>query len=498
MLNDQVNNEELKKLLNQNKKIKKQKKCISKNEIFDSMLTQLNVSNEGLRRTEMENIISNYLFITEAIRKDIQEIDERLGDLRELENSTLRDEDYKHKKYRYFAEINRNAKDKIMEFYSGRLKDWLFENKSYKYFDRKDDSLTMLFFNGRYEYAQFRKYYSNNYDFSTEAKLRFIPGIFGKEDKVINTYIELKASSPENYNKEIERMVTENKIIEYIRDKIRYNHHLSRRDEIFETLTSLFNQNKYQTFIALSVLQLEGLFYDCCSIIAKKELGNRAGTLVEKAQKVFSAKPILQFSIYPYFAFDVPELRNEVAHNGMVNNKEPKIIANNIILDLYTLVYWANHLSNDKYIHLIMIMDKIKDIQDNEEEVIKALFLEMIMSYQISNGEFIDVLKDPNTYKDEIEFYEPQDKIEGNMSLGDTISFLSDKIRTEGFWKYMLDMIDIGKEHHESEKLFDLIDFVAKLKNTFIPVLQNKSPEKLACEEVAKRLKQVEDTEQLF
>lgn len=495
MLNDQVNNEELKKILDQYKETEKLTGCISKNEILDLLLTQLNICNKDLNRTEMENIISNYVFITEVIRKDLLEIDERLEDLRELDKSTPKDEDYKHKKYRYFAKINRNAKDKIMEFYSDRLKDWLLESKSYKYLDRKDDSLTMLFFNGRYEYAQFRKYYSHNYDFSTEAKLRFIPGIFGKEDKVIKTYIELKASSSEDYGREIGRMVTENKIIEYIRDKIRYNHHLSRRNEIFETLTSLFNQNKYQSFIALSVLQLEGLFYDCCSIIAKKELGNKAGTLVEKAQKVFSAKPILQFSIYPYFAFDVPELRNEVAHNGIVSSKELRSTANNIILDLYTLVYWANHLSTDKYIHLLMIMDKMKDVQNNEEETVKTLFLEMMMSYQISNGEFIEVLKDPNTYKDEIEFYEPQDKIEGNMSLGDTISFLSNKIRSEMFWRYMLETIDIGKENHESGKLFDLIDFITKLKNTFISVLQNESPEKLVCEEVAKKLKQVENKE---
>ncbi len=346
MNSSNIDSSKLEKLLTQFHKTERQSEEKSKEEIFDSMLKQLNIKNDNLKSVEIENIISNYIFITESIRKDLQEIDERLEELRELDKSTHKDDDYKHKKYRYFAELNKNAKEQIMEFYSNKLFEQLLESKSYKYIDRKSDSLTMLFFDGRYNYAQFRKYYDYKYDFSIEAKIRFIPGIeLGNEDKVIGRYIQLKATSLEDYNNEIERMIIENKSIEYISDKIRYNHYLSRRSEIFETLVSLYNQNKYQTFIALAVIQLEGLFYDCCSIIEGKELGNKAGTLVEKAQKIFSAKPVLQFSMYPYFAFDVPDLRNEVAHNGIVSNKELKSIANSIVLDLYTLVYWACHLS---------------------------------------------------------------------------------------------------------------------------------------------------------
>jgi hypothetical protein len=170
----------------------------STEEILASMLNQLNINNHSLSNTEVENMISNYLFITESIRKDLLEIDERLIELRDLDKTTPKDEDYKHKKYRYFAELNRNAKEQIMEFYSSKLSEQLIESKSYKYIDREDDSLTMLFFSGRYEYAQFRKYYDFKYDFSTEAKIRFIPGIeLGNEDKVVKRYIELKSSSIE-------------------------------------------------------------------------------------------------------------------------------------------------------------------------------------------------------------------------------------------------------------------------------------------------------------
>ena len=258
MDNNKIESGKLEKLLTQFHKSEKRSEEKSKEEIFDSLLNQLNISNHSFSNAEIENIISNYIFITESIRKDLQEIDERLVELRELDKSTPKDDDYKHKKYRYFAELNRNAKEQIMEFYSFKLFEQLLESRSYKYIDRENDSLTMLFFSGRYDYAQFRKYYDFKYDFSTEAKIRFIPGIeLGKEEKVIQRFIKLKDSSLEDYNNEIERMVEDNKIVEYIRDKIKYNHYLSKRSEVFETLVSLYSQNKYQTFIAIAVIQLD-------------------------------------------------------------------------------------------------------------------------------------------------------------------------------------------------------------------------------------------------
>lgn len=493
MSKNEIGTNRLDKLIAQFNIEEKQFKDKPTEEILDSMLNQLNISNHNLSNTEIENIISNYLFITESIRKDLREIDERLAEIRELDKTTPKDEDYKHKKYRYFAELNRKAKEQIMEFYSNKLFEKLLESKSFKYSDREDDSLTMLFFDGRYDYAQFRKYYDYKYDFSTEAKFRFIPGIqLGKEDKVVKEYIEMKSSSLEDYNNEIERMIIENKSVEYIRDKIKYNHYLSRRIEIFETLVSLYDQNKYQTFIALAVIQLEGLFYDCCSIIEEKELGNTAGTLVEKAQRVFSSKPILQKAVYPYFAFDVPDLRNEVAHNGIISREEVKDIANNIVLDLYTLVYWAIQLSSNKYSHLLMIMDNIKDEQGNENKLVKLLFSEMFQTYQISDGKFLDVLKEPNKYKEDIYFYEPQDKRNDVISLNDTVSYILDTISSDKFWRYVHDVIDLGKDNHQKGKPYDLIDFIEKLKNTFISVLNYQSPEKIACQEVAKKIKQLE------
>ena len=58
---------------------------------------------------------------------------------------------------------------------------------------RQNDKLLNLLLQSCYEYGFFKNIMDPNYDFSTEAKIRFIPGV--KLDNfldVINSYIKLK------------------------------------------------------------------------------------------------------------------------------------------------------------------------------------------------------------------------------------------------------------------------------------------------------------------
>ncbi|MEI3374716.1 MAG: hypothetical protein V8R00_02030 [Coprococcus catus] len=44
------------------------------------------------------------------------------------------------------------------------------------------------------------------------------------------------------------------------------NYHLHKHHEIFMDLARLYEEKHYQSFVALGLLQLEGLFFDICSI----------------------------------------------------------------------------------------------------------------------------------------------------------------------------------------------------------------------------------------
>lgn len=53
--------------------------------------------------------------------------------------------------------------------------------------------------------------------------------------------------------------------------------------------------------------------------------------------------------MYPYFAFDVPLLRNEVAHKGMLQTENAEFWAYNLVLDLNTL---SQLVKTESYISL--------------------------------------------------------------------------------------------------------------------------------------------------
>lgn len=72
----------------------------------------------------------------------------------------------------------------------------------------------------------------------------------------------------------------------------------------------------------LQTIQLKGIFYDLVGIkFGRKE---KQGTLVEKVNRAFKNDKFLKLTLYPYFAFDIPDLRNEIAHKGITEFKEVK------------------------------------------------------------------------------------------------------------------------------------------------------------------------------
>ena len=60
--------------------------------------------------------------------------------------------------------------------------------------------------------------------------------------------------------------------MEYLWKKIEVHNILKRRLEVFNTLKTLYAEKKWQSFISLAVLQIEGLFHDCCNVLKINEL----------------------------------------------------------------------------------------------------------------------------------------------------------------------------------------------------------------------------------
>lgn len=459
--------------------------------VFNQLASML-CPNISLSDSESENIVSNYIFIMDAIRNDLSEIEKRLDLLKTLDQGTPKDNEYEHKRLRHFSRINIQAKEDILQYITNNLSQTLMECKGYKFIDRQDDQLSMLFLNFRYDYSLFKRYYDFEYDFATEVKFKFMPGVdLLNEAKIIEEQIELRKNNPTAFAEKIDKIVSENDCINYIYRAIKNHFYLAKRAEIFDTLVNLYHTEKYSSFIALAIPQLEGLFYDCLTIINKKELGSRAGTLVEKADKVFSENEKIKQALYPYFAFDVPILRNEIAHNGLSSTDDPRHLSNEIILDINCILHWACHLSNEKFIAINMAyVEATKNHSSDENQTeYEIVFNELFRNYYVCDHEYLHVLAKPEEYINEIDFIKGLSEDPSDITIKEQIEYISTMIKSADFWNYMNNKILSEPHTHTPGKPYDIIDFIITLRNIFIPVLPNNSDAKIACKEVSKSLK---------
>lgn len=456
---------------------------LTKEDLCEQLVSELNID-ATLTSSEVENTLCNYVFILNMVRLDLAEIQDRLAVLKTELNATSKKDDYKRKKIFYFTNINKNARDEITDYLNKGIIKTLLDCKSYKLTSRKDDGLNLLFLNSRYDYAFWRRYYNPDYDFSTEVKIRFLPGV--KLENMLETvekFIKQKADSPTEFAAKIDKIVSENNSISYIRDKIKSHYYLSKRSEIFDTLVDLYDNKKYLSFITMATLQLEGIFYDCLTIMNHKELGSKAGTLVEKVDKVFSQNAKIRQALYPYFAFEVPIIRNEIAHIGLTSTENLEHFCNEMILDLYCVVYWACDLSDDKYKAIALTYAELKKQDKYNEE---GVFEELFGYYQICDREFIKVLCHPDLYYDELSFIKSLATDENAVTIKEMVNEIAAIINTATFWDYISNFL---KEHsftHKEGTPYDIVDFILALKNEFIRIYKNDSPEKVACIEVSK------------
>lgn len=269
-----------------------------------------------------------------------------------------------------------------------------------------------------------------------------------------------------------------------IMERVSNDYNLHKRLEIFETLNNLFSEGKYQSFITLGLIQIEGLFDDYCQI--RYGESDNQGTLVEKAQKTLETNEYNFLRMYPYFAFDIPLVRNEVAHKGMLRTENAKRMAYNLVLDLNTISQMVLSESRDKFVYAVMAHEKLLEWEPkddgNTDELYDTLLYELIMYDKMANAHFWKVLKNPDCFREEIEFYRQDDLPEGMTDLPGIIDVMSKLVRTKGFWKAMHRLVN--QHITPTSKWVEVEEFARKMKNEYIAVLEPDA--KAECIEVSK------------
>lgn len=438
---------------------------------------------------DKELFILNYKYLLGIVLKDIDEINHRIKELKKLDKKEPPEKDYLHRKIRYFIEKNQTALSEINHYILNEVYGILSEDKGINYSDRVDDKLFNMMLTAKYPYNFYKRYYDFYYDFSVEAKIRFMPGI-NMEDflDIIKFHIELKKDNFEEYQNKLSKIVTTHNVLEYLCARVEVHNVLNKRLEVFNTLKYLYEHEQWQSFISLAVLQIEGLFYDCCMIQKQNKLSKTAGTYVEKVEKSFRNNDIIMLSVFPYFMFDIPDIRNEIAHTGYFDSDNLRHTANELIFDLNTLIKWIYDITHDKYTTLKMIDDKLEEHQNSDlNQKVELLIYEMLANTAVTDFKYLDLLKSPSLYSDEISYM----KIPAGY-WESIIEKIMNIIKTEHFWNCIYDSIK-DDTIYKTDKFFNLVLLAEKLKNTFISVLDNGSNEKLACQKVASKIQEIKN-----
>lgn len=458
----------------------------------------LSLATENIKNQDV--LLRNYIYCMVVTRKHLLEIDNRLKLIQQNKKQIKDKESYSFRKLKYFEKKNNDAKEQIIDFICYGMIDYISgrDDRYSDLIDRNNEE-NMWIWGPTYDYQYNSKYYDPYYDFSTFSKFYDIPNTPLVEFlRRIDENIALKATSMDDYYLKVKNTVNDNRLLDKMVERVEKNYHMHHRKEIFDSLLSLFNDEKYLAFVVSATIQLEGMFFDLVSI--KYSNKEKQGTLVEKVDKAFGNNEILKHTLYPYFAFDVPELRNQVAHKGLVNVENIEMLAYELILDLNCIVSLVEKESIDKYKTVLMIRDKLNKVNSEKfetdveyyKELSEILLAELYMSDKFHSPYFWDIMAEPKQFDEELNYYIPAEKDENMIYLKDIVYCVSNLMKKEEFWQVVLD----SSEHisvSNGQVLNDFGTFIEKLKNIFIPRLEGES--KRLCIRINVKLQNIKKTD---
>lgn len=317
--------------------------------ISEYMLKQLGIDIAKLKDTEKNLLLKNFVHLMCNVLSDIKLVNNRLIQYQEKYDKCKNDKsnvaEYYRRKIEHFCKINKEALTEIMDFLQNRIGNYIMENR----FDtlareENGENLSTFFLKRRYKIAQFPEYFDLDYNYATIVKVNYLPDIdFMDKMNVEKEFLSLYQTDKEQYYQKLHKEVDDKKIMDWNLARVENNYHLNKRTEIFQDLAKLFYNKHYQSFLSLGLLQLEGLFYDICQI--KYGIKDNMGTLVEKVQKSLSTRNEFSFMrFYPYFAFDVPIQRKDIA-------KEQSRVSvwnyNTIVMGIHNYYEVATHVNKD-------------------------------------------------------------------------------------------------------------------------------------------------------
>ena len=458
--------------------------------IYLSILNSINFTEKSLTSINKEDLKKEFISIMCDVITDIREIKERIKEYKkrynDLQNQRGLEIEYQRRKLLYFCKINKKALDDICSFLSESISQYI------------DQHILTPDNCAKYQYEILKNFYSCDYPYEVVIKVDYyiLYNYFKDNDYDVFEFetkekclMDLYDNNPDDLWKMLYDYIDNNSILAEVIERINGCYHLAKRKEIFEILSKLFYEENYLTFITLGLLQIEGLFDD----YSKLKFGESKdqGTLIEKVDKTLNNNTFEMFKLYPYFAFDIPRLRNEVAHTGMISTtKDQKKISYDLIFDLYILSGLVENHSCTPIRNLVNIYDSFIEYTAYEGEDLKyiCLIYQLFYGYLLTPADFkiyFSIIKKYQDFENELNFY-------GNAYS--KIKCISEMILKEETWSAIVKIIkkDSAIPIYMSTLFYynngSFFQFAEIIKNDYISILSGKAKD--ICKEVSKLLKE--------
>lgn len=178
---------------------------------------------------------------------------------------------------------------------------------------------------------------------------------------------ELKSTDINEYLNKLKKYIKENNICDYILENTKKNHAINYRYNVIEDSINLFKNDKYETFISIIPIQIEGIFHDYCRELEILPTASNRFTMGTKLSEIDKK---IHFPFYEYYKFDFEVLRNKIAHGFIIQN-EIELLAHELLLDLLALIYDINN--NNKIPYLVAI-EFLQKYSNEDKKHVTALF----------------------------------------------------------------------------------------------------------------------------
>ncbi len=218
--------------------------------------------------------------------------------------------------------------------------------------------------------------------------------------------------------------------------------YLEIRKDIFEVIKFNFEQDKWIACIFMILPQIEGIFSD----LVKSERGKYSGNSINDKVKIVRKLHDYNQQMFDYFQYEIPTIRNEVVHKGIILEKDYESQA----IELLYNVYYLLELYRTFKIPLLKIssfLDIEEDVNTVTAELLGELFSELEKireTHQQNDKDEYEKIKEKwGAFQKKISFSYLFNRLDASLSdIASNVSRIDSKLHTQtlpkdSHWDYM-------------------------------------------------------------